>query len=54
MVYATCSVFPSKNEQQVERFLKEHGKEWTLVKEIHLRPNKEGFDGFYGTLLRRG
>lgn len=54
MVYATCSVFPSENEQQVAKFLKEYGKEWTLVKEIHLRPDKEGFDGFYGALLRRG
>jgi len=54
MVYATCSVFPSENEQQVKRFLKEHGQEWRLVREIHLRPDKEGFDGFYGALLRRG
>jgi len=54
MVYATCSVFPSENEQQVKRFLKEHGEEWSLVREIHLRPDKEGFDGFYGALLRRG
>lgn len=54
MVYATCSVFPSENEQQVARFLKEFGGEWSLVKEIHIRPDKEGFDGFYGALLKRG
>ncbi|WP_413288353.1 SAM-dependent methyltransferase [Bdellovibrio sp. HCB337] len=53
MVYATCSVFPSENEQQVERFLKEQGDKWTLVKEIHVRPDKEGYDGFYAALLKR-
>lgn len=53
MVYATCSVFPSENEQQVERFLKEHGDKWTLEKQIHVRPDKEGYDGFYAALLKR-
>ncbi|KYG61568.1 RNA methyltransferase [Bdellovibrio bacteriovorus] len=53
MVYATCSILPSENEKQIERFLKEHGQDWTLIQEIHLRPDKEGFDGFYGALLER-
>jgi 16S rRNA (cytosine967-C5)-methyltransferase len=53
MVYATCSIFPSENEKQVARFLKEKGPEWSLEKEIHLRPDIEGFDGFYAALLKR-
>jgi 16S rRNA (cytosine967-C5)-methyltransferase len=53
MVYATCSILPSENEKQIEKFLGEHGAEWTLLKQIHLRPDKEGFDGFYGALLER-
>lgn len=53
MVYATCSILPSENEKQVERFLSEQGAHWTLLKQIHLRPDKEGFDGFYGALLER-
>ncbi|WP_413944248.1 RsmB/NOP family class I SAM-dependent RNA methyltransferase [Bdellovibrio sp. HCB-162] len=53
LVYATCSLLPSENEKQIERFLAEHGERWTLVKQIHLRPDKEGFDGFYAALLRR-
>lgn len=53
MVYATCSLLPSENEKQVQRFLAEHGASWTLLKEIHLRPDKEGYDGFYGALLER-
>lgn len=53
MVYATCSILPSENEKQIERFLSEKGPEWTLVKQIHLRPDLEGFDGFYAALLKR-
>jgi 16S rRNA (cytosine967-C5)-methyltransferase len=53
MVYATCSILPSENEKQVEKFMSEHGQDWTLLKQIHLRPDKEGFDGFYGALLER-
>lgn len=53
MVYATCSLLPSENEQQIAKFMKEHGEHWNLLKEIHLRPDKEGYDGFYGALLER-
>ncbi|MDG0817906.1 RsmB/NOP family class I SAM-dependent RNA methyltransferase [Bdellovibrio svalbardensis] len=53
MVYATCSILPSENEKQVERFMAEHGNEWTLLKQIHTRPDREGYDGFYGAVLKR-
>jgi 16S rRNA (cytosine967-C5)-methyltransferase len=53
MVYATCSIFPSENEQQVEKFLKEKGDQWTLVKQVHIRPDVDGYDGFYGAVLKR-
>ncbi|HEY1080561.1 MAG TPA: methyltransferase domain-containing protein [Bdellovibrio sp.] len=53
LVYATCSILPSENEKQIEKFMAEHGARWTLLKQIHLRPDKEGFDGFYGALLKR-
>jgi 16S rRNA (cytosine967-C5)-methyltransferase len=53
MVYATCSLFPSENEKQIARFMSEHGDQWTLEKEMHLRPDREGFDGFYAALLFR-
>lgn len=53
MVYATCSVLPSENEQQVEKFLAEHGSKWKLLKQINLRPDLDGYDGFYGALLER-
>lgn len=53
MVYATCSLLPSENEKQIEKFMAEHGEHWTLLKQVHLRPDKEGYDGFYAALLER-
>lgn len=54
MVYATCSILNSENEEQVKWFLNsETGKDWTLIKEIRMWPHKDGFDGFYGALLKR-
>ncbi|HWU44298.1 MAG TPA: methyltransferase domain-containing protein [Bdellovibrio sp.] len=53
MVYATCSLFPSENEKQIERFMTEHGAKWKLLRQIHTRPDVEGFDGFYAAVLRR-
>jgi 16S rRNA (cytosine967-C5)-methyltransferase len=53
MVYATCSVLPSENEKQVQKFLAQNADAWSLVKEIHVRPDREGYDGFYGALLKK-
>lgn len=51
MVYATCSLLPSEDEKQVEKFLAEHSG-WELIKDLHTWPS-EGWDGFYMALLRR-
>lgn len=53
LVYATCSILPSENENQINAFLAEHGNEWKLDNQIHLRPDKQGFDGFYAARLTR-
>jgi 16S rRNA (cytosine967-C5)-methyltransferase len=53
MVYSTCSILPSENEMQIAKFLKEKNGDWSLLKEIHLRPDIEGYDGFYAALLKR-
>lgn len=54
MVYATCSIFPRENTDQIHTFLNsENGKDFTLVKEQHLYASKEGFDGFYMARLAR-
>lgn len=47
LVYATCSVLPSENQQQVQHFLQsEAGKHFALIEE-HPISATEGYDGFY-------
>ncbi|MFM8471482.1 MAG: RNA methyltransferase, partial [Limisphaerales bacterium] len=53
LVYATCSLLPDENERQIQGFLAERGAAWTLEQELHLRPDREGFDGFYAARLKR-
>jgi 16S rRNA (cytosine967-C5)-methyltransferase len=52
MVYATCSILPSENEKQVEKFLADK-KEFKLMQQKSLLPS-EGFDGFYMALMKKG
>jgi len=52
MVYATCSVLPSENQDQVEKFLaSQAGSNFKLVKEEKILSSETGFDGFYMALL---
>lgn len=51
LVYSTCSLMPSENEKQVEKFLAAN-PEFTLEEEKHIWPS-EGFDGFYMARIKR-
>jgi len=54
LVYATCSILPSENQEQVEHFLKtENGKKFTFIKDQKILASESGFDGFYMALLER-
>ena len=54
MVYATCSVLPSENRNQVDEFLaSESGKDFTFVKDNNVFAHESGYDGFYMALLER-
>lgn len=54
MVYATCSILPQENTEQVNKFLSsENGKEFELVKEQNIYASEKGFDGFYMALLSK-
>jgi 16S rRNA (cytosine967-C5)-methyltransferase len=54
MVYATCSILPSENKNQVDAFLtSEMGKDFTFVKDKSILSHKSGFDGFYMALLEK-
>ena len=54
MVYATCSILPSENQDQVKAFLdSESGKDFTFVKDEKVLAHQSGFDGFYMALLQK-
>ena len=52
LVYATCSILPSENENQVQNFLESH-KEFKFIAEKKILPSVSGYDGFYMALLER-
>ncbi|MFD1294156.1 RsmB/NOP family class I SAM-dependent RNA methyltransferase [Lutibacter holmesii] len=52
VVYATCSILPSENENQVKKFLKENPN-FEIIKDKKVSPFKTGYDGFYMALLER-
>ncbi|APG59739.1 RsmB/NOP family class I SAM-dependent RNA methyltransferase [Christiangramia salexigens] len=54
LVYATCSILPSENEKQVQKFLKtEAGQDFILMKEKKILSSASGYDGFYMALLEK-
>jgi 16S rRNA (cytosine967-C5)-methyltransferase len=52
MVYATCSILPQENKDQVVKFL-ERNSEWIFIEEKIFLPHHQSFDGFYAALLER-
>lgn len=54
LVYATCSILPSENQEQVEKFLTtEVGENFIFVEDKKVLAHESGFDGFYMALLER-
>ncbi|NNM22383.1 MAG: RNA methyltransferase, partial [Flavobacteriaceae bacterium] len=54
LLYATCSILPSENKDQITNFLaRDAGKDFTLKTEKSILPSKSGFDGFYLALMTK-
>lgn len=53
MLYVTCSIMPSENQNQVATFLA-NNTNFTLEKEEIVLPSETGFDGFYMALMVKG
>lgn len=54
LVYATCSVLPSENQNQVNHFLTtDMGKNFNFIEDRKILASESGFDGFYMALLER-
>ncbi len=51
LVYSTCSILPSENRKQVDKFLADN-KNFELIKDKSILPS-QGFDGFYMALIKR-
>ncbi len=52
VVYSTCSILPSENEKQIEKFLENNQGKFELIEDKHVMPSS-GFDGFYMAKLKR-
>ena len=54
LVYATCSILPQENQDQLKSFLaSEEGRAFKLVQEKNYYASKTGFDGFYMALMEK-
>ncbi|MCS3455367.1 RsmB/NOP family class I SAM-dependent RNA methyltransferase [Aeromonas rivuli] len=52
LVYATCSILPSENRQQIDKFLAAN-EHFRLLDDHNVSPSQTGFDGFYMARLER-
>ena len=52
LVYSTCTLLPTENEENVSRFLNENNN-FTLIEQRTLYPDRGGTDGFFYAVMER-
>jgi 16S rRNA (cytosine967-C5)-methyltransferase len=52
LVYATCSLLPSENEEQVKKLVARDPR-WVMEAELKISPSEQGWDGFYAFRIGR-
>ena len=53
LLYATCSILPSENQNQITRLLENHLGKYKLISQHNLLPSETGHDGFHASLLQK-
>ncbi len=53
LVYSTCSIFPTENQNQIKEFLSLHGDAWKLISERFCDPRERSWDGFFIATLKK-
>ena len=53
LIYATCSILPSENEDQIYKFLNRNKTLFELQKQKRLSPMNEDSDGYYVAVLKK-
>ena len=53
LIYATCSILPSENEDQIYKFLNRNKTVFELQKQKRLLPMNEDSDGYYVAVLKK-
>jgi 16S rRNA (cytosine967-C5)-methyltransferase len=52
LIYATCSIMPEENRQQVDAFLADN-PQFRFIEDENILVSERGFDGFYLAKMER-